>query len=220
MERHRVAVNTARALTSRAVFVLVALVLFSTTVFGQVLGSISGYVQDPTTAVIPNATVIVANAETGVARTLATDERGFYEARALPAGRYDVKVQKSGFRNLVRFGIDLAVAQDAVIDIGMQLGIIKEDLQIGGDAPLVNVSTTSIAGLVGENDVKDLPLNGRSFDSLITLNPGTANTTVNRSSTATGGGPGNNFSVSGNREDYNHISSERHRVYAAYPPPM
>jgi hypothetical protein len=177
--------------------------LFSAAVFGQVLGSISGYVHDPSTAVIPDATVIVANAETGVARTLATDERGYYEARALPAGRYDVKVQKSGFRNLVRFGIDLAVAQDAVVDIAMQLGVIKEDVVIGGDAPLVNVATSSIAGLVNERDVKDLPLNGRSFDNLITLNPGTANITANHSSTLTSAGQGNSFSVSGNREDYN-----------------
>ncbi|MGO9230918.1 MAG: carboxypeptidase regulatory-like domain-containing protein [Bryobacteraceae bacterium] len=200
---HRVGVNAARALASRGGFVLLSLVFFSATVFGQVLGSISGYVHDPTTAVIPDATVIVANAETGATRTLATDEHGYYSATALPVGRYDVKVQKSGFRNLVRFGIDLAVAQDAVVDIAMQLGVLREDVQIGGDAPLVNVSTTSIAGLVDEQSVKDLPLNGRSFDNLITLNPGTANTTVNRSSTSTGAGLGNNFSVSGNREDYN-----------------
>ncbi|MGP8175457.1 MAG: carboxypeptidase-like regulatory domain-containing protein, partial [Terracidiphilus sp.] len=135
---HRVGVNAARALASRGGFVLLSLVFFSATVFGQVLGSISGYVHDPTTAVIPDATVIVANAETGATRTLATDEHGYYSATALPVGRYDVKVQKSGFRNLVRFGIDLAVAQDAVVDIAMQLGVLREDVQIGGDAPLVN----------------------------------------------------------------------------------
>jgi hypothetical protein len=179
------------------------LVFLSATLFGQVLGSISGYVHDPTTAVIPDAVVIVANAETGATRTLATDERGFYEARALPVGRYDVKVQKSGFRNLIRFGIDLAVAQDASVDVAMQLSAIRDEVEIGGDAPLVNVATSSIAGLVNEHDVKDLPLNGRSFDTLLTLNPGTANTTVNRSSTSTGAGLGNTFSVSGSREDYN-----------------
>ncbi len=203
MYRYRVAFNVARASRSRIGILLVSLVLFSSTVFGQVLGSISGFVHDPTSAVIPQASVTVTNSETGLSRTLVTDERGYYEARSLPVGRYDVKVQKTGFRNLVRFGIDLAVAQDAVVDIDMQVGILKEEVEIPGDAPLVNVATTSISGLVGEHDVKDLPLNGRSFDNLITLNPGTANTTVNRSSTSTGAGLGNNFSVSGNREDYN-----------------
>jgi len=123
----------------------------------------------------------VTNSETGLTRTLVTDERGYYEALSLPVGRYDVKVQKPGFRNLVRFGIDLAVAQDAVVDIDMQVGLLKEEVQITADASLVNVATTSISGLVNESEVKDLPLNGRSFDNLITLNPGTANTTVNRS---------------------------------------
>ena len=203
MDSYRVAFNTARVPRSRIGILLVSLVLFSSTVFGQVLGSISGFVHDPTSATIPGAGVTVTNSETGLTRTLVTDERGYYEALSLPVGRYDVKVQKPGFRNLVRFGIDLAVAQDAVVDIDMQVGLLKEEVQITADASLVNVATTSISGLVNESEVKDLPLNGRSFDNLITLNPGTANTTVNRSSTNTGAGQGNNFSVSGNREDYN-----------------
>jgi hypothetical protein len=203
MGKRRVAIHAARMIARGAGCLALSLVFLSATLFGQVLGSISGYVHDPTTAVIPDAVVIVANAETGATRTLATDERGFYEARALPVGRYDVKVQKSGFRNLIRFGIDLAVAQDATIDVAMQLSAIRDEVEIGGDAPLVSVATTSIAGLVNEHDVKDLPLNGRSFDNLITLNPGTANITANRSPTVTAAGQGNNFSVSGNREDYN-----------------
>lgn len=203
MNRYRVALNAARAHRSRIGILLVSLVLFSSAVFGQVLGSISGFVHDPTSAVIPQAGVIVTNSETGLTRTLTTDERGYYEALALPVGRYDVKVQKTGFRNLVRFGIDLVVAQNAVVDIDMQIGILKEDVQISADAPLVNVATTSISGLVDERSVKDLPLNGRSFDNLITLNPGTANISANRSPTVTAAGQGNNFSVSGNREDYN-----------------
>jgi hypothetical protein len=181
----------------------VSLILFSSTAFGQVLGSISGFVRDPQAAAVAGATVSVTNSETGVVRTVTADERGSYRALSLPVGRYDVKSTMTGFRTTVRFGIDLAVAQDAVVDIDMQLGVLKEDVQISGEAPLVNVATTSIAGLVDGHSVKDLPLNGRSFDNLITLNPGTANTTVNRSSTSTGGGQGNNFSISGNREDYN-----------------
>ena len=188
---------------SRIGLLTVSLVLFSSMVFGQVLGSISGFVRDPSAAAVPGATVALTNSETGVVRAVMADERGYYRALSLPVGRYDVKSTMTGFRTTVRFGIDLAVAQDAVVDIDMQLGVLKEDVQISGEAPLVNVATTSIAGLVDGHSVKDLPLNGRSFDNLITLNPGTANTTVNRSSTNTGSGQGNNFSISGNREDYN-----------------
>ena len=203
MGRHRIVRNAARVIGSRMGLLAVSLVLLSSMAFGQVLGSISGFVRDPSAAAVPGATIALTNSETGVVRTVMADERGYYRALSLPVGRYDVKSTMTGFRTTVRFGIDLAVAQDAVVDIDMQLGVLKEDVQISGEAPLVNVATTSIAGLVDGHSVKDLPLNGRSFDNLITLNPGTANTTVNRSSTSTGSGQGNNFSISGNREDYN-----------------
>jgi len=203
MGSYRLAVSAARAIGNRTGILAVSLVLFSSMVFGQVLGSISGYVRDPSASAIPGATVALTNSETGVVRTVVADDRGYYRALSLPTGRYDVKSTQTGFRTTVRFGIELAVAQDAVVDMDMQLGVLKEDVQISGEAPLVNVATTSIAGLVDGHSVKDLPLNGRSFDNLITLNPGTANTTVNRSSTNTGAGQGNDFSISGNREDYN-----------------
>jgi hypothetical protein len=203
MVRYRFATNAARALRSRIGILMVSLALLTWTVFAQVSGSISGFIRDPSAAGIPAATVTVTNSETGVVRTVTADERGYYRVLSLPVGRYDVRVEKTGFRTLVRFGIDLVVAQDAVVDGDMQIGVIKDDVEISAQASLVNVATTSIAGLVDERSVKDLPLNGRSFDNLITLNPGTANTTVNRSSTSTGGGQGNNFSISGNREDYN-----------------
>jgi len=95
------------------------------------------------------------------------------------------------------------VAQEAVADVMLEVGDVRQQVAVNAEAPLVNVTTTAISGLVGERQVKDLPLNGRSFDNLITLNPATANTTSNRSPTSTGGGQGNNFSISGNREDYN-----------------
>src|ERR1039458_3659985 len=104
MERHRFALNPARALRSRLGILIGSLILFSSTVFGQVLGSISGFVYDPATAGIPEAAITVTNSETGLTRTLVADERGYYRALSLPVGRYDVKVQKTGFRTLVRFG--------------------------------------------------------------------------------------------------------------------
>jgi len=69
----------------------VALVLFSSMVFGQVLGSISGFVRDPSASAIAGATVALTNSETGVVHTVTADERGYYRALALPVGRYDVK---------------------------------------------------------------------------------------------------------------------------------
>jgi len=195
--------TTTRTLWNKVSFLIVALFVLSSTAFSQVLGSISGTVRDPSAAAITGAAVTVINGETGQIRSIVTDERGYYRALSLPVGRYNVKIEKPGFRIVTKVGIDLVVAQDAVIDIDMQIGKSEEHVDVEAQAPAVNVATSSVAGLVGERAVKDLPLNGRSFDNLITLNPGTANTTINRSSTSTGAGQGNNFSISGNREDYN-----------------
>ena len=169
----------------------------------QVTGSISGRVTDPSGGGIPNAVVSITDLETGQVRSLVTDERGSYRALALPVGRYEIKAEQAGFKTSVRSGVGLVVAQEAVADITLEVGDVRQQVAVNAEVPLVNVTTTAISGLVGERQVKDLPLNGRSFDNLITLNPATANTTSNRSPTSTGGGQGNNFSVSGNREDYN-----------------
>jgi len=194
--------TVARALRGPLGLLIVSLVLCSIA-FCQVLGSISGTIHDMTGAAITEASITVTNTETGLTKTMTADERGYYRALALPVGRYDVKIEKAGFRTLVRFGIDLAVAQDAVLDAEMQVGAIEDHVEVAGLATPVDDATSSVTGLVGARSIKDLPLNGRSFDNLITLNPGTANTTVNRSASSTGAGQGNNFSVSGNREDYN-----------------
>jgi hypothetical protein len=180
-----------------------ALLLAGAAALAQVTGSISGTVTDSSGAAIPQAAVTIRDLEMGQARMLTADDHGTYRALALPVGRYEVKAEQSGFQTAVRTGISLVVAQEATVDLTLQVGEATQQVAVSAEAPLVDVSTTAISGLVGERQVKDLPLNGRSFDNLITLNPGTANTTSNRSATSTGGGQGNNFSVSGNREDYN-----------------
>lgn len=180
-----------------------ALLLVGTTALAQVTGSISGTVTDSSGAAIPHATVTITDLETGQVRALAADDRGTYRVLALPVGRYEVKAEQPGFKTAVRTGVSLVVAQEATVDLTLPVGEATQQVAVSAEAPLVDVSTTAISGLVSERQVKDLPLNGRSFDNLITLNPGTANTTANRSATSTGGGQGNNFSVSGNREDFN-----------------
>ena len=175
----------------------------ATPAYAQVTGSITGTIMDSSGAGIPRASVTVTELDTGLVRSLTTDERGSYRVLSLPVGRYEVKAEQAGFKTAVRTGISLVVAQEATVDLSLQLGESTQQVAVSAEAPVVDVSTTAISGLVGERQVKDLPLNGRSFDNLITLNPGTANTTSNRSPTSTGGGQGNNFSVSGNREDFN-----------------
>ena len=113
-------------------------------------------------------------------------------------GLHEVKVEKTGFKAAVRTGINLEVGQDAVVSLRLEVGEIAQAVTVSGDAPLVNTTTSSVSGMVGEESVKELPLNGRSFDNLITLNPSAINYTAMKSANTTTS-DGNSFSVAGRR---------------------
>ena len=185
--------------------VVCLLCLTSISTFGQVSASLSGRITDPTGAAVPSATVTAKNVETGVSRAALTSQSGQYQLLELPIGRYEVHATKDGFAEEVRTGISLAVGQDASADLTLQVGQVKQEIEVTENVPMVTASTQGISGLVTEQQVRDLPLNGRSFDLLLTLNPGI----VNFSSQKTGGigvsnsTTGNNFAVSGNRPQQN-----------------
>src|SRR5579864_138163 len=186
---------------------LVWLLMGSLVQFGaaQVSATLSGVVTDQSGAAVSGAAVTAQNLDTGRSRSTVTDSAGGYQLFALPVGQYEVRVKKDGFAEGIRTGIRLAVGQDANADLSLRLGAISEEVKVTGDAAVVSVTTQDISGLVGERQVKDLPLNGRSFDLLLTLNPGV----VNFTSEKTGGigvsnsTTGNNFAVSGNRPQQN-----------------
>jgi len=154
---------------------------------------------------VPNANVKATNLETGAIRSSVTDGAGEYLVLALPVGEYEVRVTRPGFQDAVRGGIHLDVGREADVDLRLQVGTVKAEVRVTGDAPVVSTTTQDISGLVGEQAVKDLPLNGRSYDLLLPLNPGIVNFTsqktggtgISNSSTA------NNFAVSGNRPQQN-----------------
>lgn len=171
----------------------------------QVYGNISGMITDQSGAAISGASVTAKNLDTGLSRTVQTDQSGRYRLYALSVGPYQVRVTKDGFAEAIRSGIRLVVGQAATVDLGVHVGQVSEQVVVAEDVPMVNLTTQDISGLVGERQVKDLPLNGRSYDLLLTLNPGIANFTWEK----TGGigvsnsTTGNNFAVSGNRPQQN-----------------
>ncbi len=185
---------------------LIALVLLcASNAFSQVSASLSGSITDPSGAAVVGAVVTVKNVDTGAARNSATDGAGRYRVFSLPVGEYEVRAKKQGFAEGIQTGIRLVVGQDATVDLSLRVGQVSEQVTVNADAPLISVTTTDTSGLVGERQVKDLPLNGRSYDQLLTLNPGVVNFT-----TAKTGGigvsnstVGNNFAVSGNRPQQN-----------------
>jgi len=140
---------------------------------GQVSASLSGVITDPSGAVISAASVEVKSLDTGVSRTADTDAGGRYRFFALPVGLYQVRVTKQGFAEGIRSGIRLAVGQDASADLSLRVGNVSQQIKVSEDAPLVNLTTQDISGLVGERQIKDYRLMGLSYDFLLMLNPET-----------------------------------------------
>jgi len=155
--------------------------------------SIQGTVSDSSGAAIPNVAIQVKNLETGALRNLLTDEAGYFDAASLPVGRYALKAGKSGFRGVEKTGISLVLGQRETVDVLLQVGDVRQTVQVESAPTVVMINTEDVSGLVGEQQVKDLPLNGRSYDQLITLNPGIVNYTSQRA-----GGIGTSNSVVGN----------------------
>ncbi|HKS75690.1 MAG TPA: carboxypeptidase regulatory-like domain-containing protein, partial [Terriglobales bacterium] len=171
----------------------------------QTNATLSGFITDPSGAIVANAEVTAKNVDTGVAHSTNSDFSGRYQFVAVPLGSYEVEVKKEGFAEAVRSGIHLVLGQDASADVRLKVGQVSQEIKVREDAPLVSLTTHDTSGLVAEQQVRNLPLNGRSYDLLLTLNPGVVNFTWEK----TGGigvsnsTTGNNFAVSGNRPQQN-----------------
>jgi hypothetical protein len=200
--RPRLLLSPCRPLVLAFSFLLLPL---SPALRAQTTSSLSGSVSDPSGAAVTGASITVRNVNTGALRTTDTGSTGLYQVLSLPIGDYQIVAHHDGFADELRTGIHLNVGQDATANLRLQIGGVRQQIAVNADAAPVSLTTTDISGLIGERQVKDLPLNGRSFDLLLTLNPGVVNFTAEK----TGGigvsnsTVGNNFSVSGNRPQQN-----------------
>jgi hypothetical protein len=184
------------------IFGLLGFAGISTSGRAQVSASITGNVTDATGALVRAATITVKSNETGATRTVTTDDSGNYRVLSLPLGPQELKAEKQGFKSVVRTGVSLEVGQEAVVNFRLELGEFVQKISVSEEAPVVNVTTASVSGMVDERQIKELPLNGRSFDDLIALNPGAINYSALKSpNTATSNG--NTFSVAGRRTSEN-----------------
>ena len=175
------------------------IILSSATVSAQTLATISGTVKDESGAVLPGVSVEVKNVETGLTRTLVTDDQGRYAAPNLPLGRYQVQGELAGFQVAVRSGIVLTVGREAVVDLALKVGEMTEKVTVTGEAPLVETTRADLTDLVDTQKIQDLPLNGRSYTQLALMQPGvtTQNPTSNSYSGVSGGGV--RLSINGGR---------------------
>src|SRR5881409_2699927 len=182
-----------------AIVVLIALGTTCLSFAQTSTAAILGVVKDASGALVPGVSITVKHTESGLTRTAISSERGGYNLPLLPVGAYEITTTMPGFKQAVRSGINLVVGQEAVVDLTLEVGANAEQVTVSAEAPLVNTTTSSTSGVISEQQVKELPLNGRSFDQLITLNVGVSNATSNTLDS----GAWNMFSVAGKRPETN-----------------
>jgi len=161
--------------------------------------AITGAVRDTSGAAVPGAMVTAKHLETGLTRTVEVDATGNYRIAPLPVGEYELSAEQMGFQREVRRGVNLVVGQEAAVNLTLQVGSVVQQVTVTEAAPLINTTTVSTSGLISEQQIKELPLNGRSFDQLLTLNVGTANNSANTLNNSAW----TSFSVAGKRPETN-----------------
>jgi hypothetical protein len=171
--------------------------------FGQLsaqvtTATISGTVTDASGAVVSHAAIQVRNVDTGIVQDVSTDDQGRYNVPSLPVGNYDVQAAQPGFQTLLHNGITLTVGGTAVVDFALTVGQSQQTLTVSGEVSQVETTSSTVANLVEQKQIADLPLNGRNYQQLILLAPG-----VNVAQTATTSfyGKGDTYSIAGGRPE-------------------
>lgn len=182
--------------------------LISTPARAQVVGAtLSGTITDNSGAAIPNAQVSIKNVATGVTRSVTTDTAGFYQAPNLDAGNYEVSVTAPGFKRTIQSGLNLTVGAQQTLNIAMQVGEVSQSVEVTAEAPVVQLTSSSVGDLRDAASVVELPLNGRDWGSLAGLSPGVSAVQVQMQATATvpkgNRGYGNQMTIAGTRPQMN-----------------
>ncbi len=169
--------NTAPGGCSGEVFcilgLLIILILPLTVVDAQVAGgSIAGRVTDSNGAVLPGAQVAIRNTATGVTTQLVANNEGVYRAPNLLPGDYEITASAANFASFLQKGVVLTVGADLTIDLKLTAGAVTATILVSGEAPTVDTTTPTISAVVNERTIVELPLNGRDWTALATLQPG------------------------------------------------
>jgi len=152
---------------------VVVLALCMPAAFAQVQsGTIVGTVTDQGGAAVAGAKVTLVNAGTSFTRTVEAGATGQYVATSVPTGSYTVTVEMQGFQKLVRSGLQLTAADTLTVDLSLQVGSVQETIEVRETAPLLQSQTAAVSSLVTNQQMIEMPLNGRTFTALLKLSPG------------------------------------------------
>ncbi|MGH9681264.1 MAG: carboxypeptidase regulatory-like domain-containing protein, partial [Candidatus Acidiferrales bacterium] len=178
------------------------LVWFAPSANAQVTGAtLSGTVTDSSGAAVPGAQISIKNTATGTERTLVSDSGGFYSAPNLLPGNYVATVKAAGFSTLIRSGLILTVGAQQQLNMTLQVGQVSQSVEVTGEAPSVELSSSEMSGTVNQSTVEDLPLNGRSWTDLAALTRGVSSVETTESGCSRG--CGHQIAVNGARPTQN-----------------
>ncbi|HET9409033.1 MAG TPA: TonB-dependent receptor [Candidatus Sulfotelmatobacter sp.] len=194
----------------RLSFLLVCLVTSSLAAFGQTgTTSLHGTVYDKSHATVAGARVILENKDQGLERETVTPTSGEFEFLALPPGDYSLTVDKREFSKYQQTGLQLLVNNPMSLNITLDVSGTTTKIEVSGEAPVINTTDASLGIAFGENQVRELPLEGRNVPDLLTLQPGVAYT-GNRADT--GAGDTRSGAVNGGRSDQGNVTLDGVRV--------
>jgi carboxypeptidase family protein/TonB-dependent receptor-like protein len=195
----------------------IALILFlsaASGAFAQITAAtVSGSIKDSTGGVLPGVDIVVKNLETGVARSAVTDVSGAFTITGLAPGRYEVRAALTGFKAEVRT-FELAIAQQAGLNLILEVGATEESITVAGNAVLVDTRSSSLSALVPEKTIEELPLNGRNYINLATLQPGIINFTEKSGTSSSTRGVQLNINGMGGRSNSFLIDGANMKGYA------
>jgi len=181
---------------------LIVLLCLSVALFGQTeTANLSGTVTDPTGAAIVGADVRVTHVETGATVATTTNSSGLYVVSSLHPGHYRVIVEKAGFKQIALTDLTVNVQDTLSRNFQMQVGAVGESITVSGEVAAVNTASASVGTVVDRNFVNSLPMNGRSYQTLLALSPGIVMVPVSSNGSDQG-----QFSVNGQRNNANYFT--------------
>jgi hypothetical protein len=155
----------------KAILLIVLLGFALVIAFAQTGGQITGEVKDPSGALVPAANITVTNTGTNVARTTQTNASGIYSFPDLTPGTYQVKAEAAGFQTAITNALELQVQQTAKIDIVLVVGQSTQTIEVAANGAQLATENATVGTVIEEQRIMDLPLNGRSYFSLVALSP-------------------------------------------------
>lgn len=198
MQNHLSRRSSQKSLIKSVIFILITIICGYYTNLAQSSANLSGIVVDSNGAVIPNVTVVILNAETALERTVTTNADGYYSFPLLPPARYSLTAKREGFTPVEIKNIELNVNDQRSLKIELKAGNVGAEVQVTTEPSLIEESP-AVGTVVDRQFVKNLPLNGRSFQSLFELTPGVV-------LTPSGANEQGQFSVNGQRPNANYFT--------------